>query len=148
MQIKECLERIVEKGRSEDMYVLSDILDKSVEKLKECDTEWYKEVKTKLYVMAYGEHFSESMAEDIINSMKPYGMKWELEETKEVQKQYGLTNIDAIEFWLVMNSAYNDYRELLDDNMDMYVKYVKSFINDDDAVKNKVWIYFNTIAKK
>lgn len=148
MQVKECLEKIIEKGKIDDMYVLSNMLDKSIEKIQECDIDWYKEVKTKLYVMAYGEHFTETMAEDIISAMRPYGMKWTLEETKDVQRQYGLTSIDPIEFWIVINSAYNDYRDLFNDNLDMYVKYVRNFINDDDAVKNKVWVYFNTIAKK
>ena len=46
-----------------------------------------------------------------------------------------------------MNSAYNDYRDLFDDNLDMYVHFTKKFINDEDAKEGKVFTYFMKIPK-
>ena len=48
-----------------------------------------------------------------------------------------------------MNSLANDYGSVIDkDDTDTYVKMANSFINDEDAVKDKVCKYFTTIPKK
>ena len=55
--------------------------------------------------------------------------------------------IRDIDFWIVLNSAFNDYRDLFEDNLEMYVKYAKDFIMDEDAKSNKVFKYFTIIPK-
>ena len=45
-----------------------------------------------------------------------------------------------------MNSAYNDYRDLFNDNIEMYVRYSRDFILDEDAKNNKVFKYFTQIV--
>lgn len=47
-----------------------------------------------------------------------------------------------------MNSAYNDFHNLFDEDISKYVEYTKSFIKDEDAVEDKVYKYFTKIAKK
>ena len=46
-----------------------------------------------------------------------------------------------------MNSAYNDYSDIFKDNIDMYAKYSRDFICDEDAVDEKVYYYFSMIPK-
>lgn len=147
MQIKEYLEKIIEKGDRKDMEELSEILDKAIYKVKDCDSEWYDKKCMKLYTMAYGKVLNEEMAEDIISKMEPYHMHWTLEQTRQVQIQNGLNNIRDVDFWVVMNSAYNDFHDLFEDNIDMYVKYTKNFILDKDGKEDKVFLYFTTIPK-
>lgn len=147
MHIKEYLTKIIEKGKQDDMEELSDMLDESIHKVKECDPEWFEKKCMKLYTMAYGKILNEQMAKDIIMEMQPYHMHWTLEQTKEVQSQYGIDNIRDIDFWIVMNSAYNDFKDLFDDNIEMYIKYTKSFIMDKDGKDDKVFLYFTTIPK-
>lgn len=147
MQIKEYLEKIIEKGDRKDMEELSDMLDKAIYKVKDCDPEWYDKKCMKLYTMAYGKVLNEEMAKDIISKMEPYHMHWTLEQTRQVQVQNGLNNIRDIDFWVVMNSAYNDFHDLFEDNIDMYVKYTKNFILDKDGKEDKVFLYFTTIPK-
>ena len=147
MKIKEYLERIIEKGNRKDMEELSDMLDKAIYKVKDCDPEWYDKKCMKLYTMAYGKVLNEEMAKDIISEMEPYHMHWTLEQTRQVQVQNGLNNIRDIDFWVVMNSAYNDFQDLFEDNIDMYVKYTKNFILDKDGKEDKVFLYFTTIPK-
>ena len=60
-------------------------------------------------------------------------MKWTLEQTKAVQTQHGLSEIKPCEFWVVMNGAYNDYHDIFEEDLEMYVKYAKDFIKDEDA---------------
>lgn len=148
MRVKEMIKDIVEKNESEDMYKLNDMLDELICDLKERDHKLYHKYKMDLYKIAYGNVLSKEMAEEIIENMKPYHMKWTLEETKNIQSNYGLEKIRDIDFWIVMNTAYNDFKDIFDNDLDMYVKYTKAFINDEDAKDDKVFIYFSEIPKE
>lgn len=61
--------------------------------------------------------------------------------------QYGFMNINDIDFWVVMNSAYNDYRDIFKENIEIYAKWSYAFIKDEDADEGKVFKYFTTIPK-
>ena len=139
MLVKEYLEKIIENGNREDMKELSEILDKAIYKVKDCDPEWYEKKCMKLYTMAYGKEINEEMAEDIISKMEPYHMHQTLEQTRQVQVKNELNNIRDVDFWVVMNSAYSDYHDIFEDDLDMYVKYAKNFIMDVDGKKDKLF---------
>lgn len=47
-----------------------------------------------------------------------------------------------------MNMAYNDYKDIFGDKVDLYAKFSKDFILDDDAVDGKVYYYFTMVPKK
>lgn len=149
MKIKEMLETIIDKGKTEDMYKLNEMLDNLICDLKQDNPELYQEYKDELYEMAYGCVLNQELAEEIVRNMKPYGMKWTMEQTNEVKQDYGIgDSIRKIDFFVVMNSAYNDFHNLFDEDISKYVEYTKSFIKDEDAVENKVYKYFTKIAKK
>lgn len=144
---RKLLNKIVEKGTKADMECLADLMITSMDHLKECDKELYEKLEMKMYEMAYGKVLTEDMARNIIMNMRPYGMKWTLEQTREVQRQMNMTSLNEIDFWVVMNSAYNDYNDIFDDNIDQYAKFSKDFINDEDAKEGKVFTYFIKIPK-
>nr|DAG78631.1 MAG TPA: hypothetical protein [Caudoviricetes sp.] len=148
MKVKKYIEKIVEKGKPEDMKTLSYMLDDVICKLKEYDEECYEDYKMELYEMAYGKVLNEEMAEDIVMCMEPYHTHWTLEQTKKIQTEKGLSSIRDIDFFVVMNSAYNDYHDMFDEDIDAYVEYTKLFINDKDARDGKVFNYFMNIPKK
>ena len=77
MDIEEYIEKIVDNGRIEDMQELSDMLEDTMEIIKDYDEKCYKEIEMKLYKMAYGSHLNKSMAENIVNKMRPYRVKVE-----------------------------------------------------------------------
>ena len=145
--IKEYIEKIVDDGDRMEMEELSDMLQEVIEIVFNYNEEKGKEYELKLYRMAWGDVLTKQMAEEIISKMQPYHMRWTLEETREVQNQYGLDNIRDIDFWIVMNSAYNDYRDLFGDNIEMYARFSKDFIQDEDAKDGKVFLYFTSIPK-
>lgn len=142
------IKQIIEKSNKESMNELEHLFIKSIDHIKECDYELYCEIERKLYEALYGKKIIESKAEEIIMNMKPYGCKYSLEDSKKIQMKYGMTSIDAIEYWLVINSAYNDYHNLFDENEEMYAKFTKEFIEDKDANEHKVYTYFTKIPKK
>ena len=104
MDIEEYIEKIVDNGKIEDMETLSDLLEDTLEIIKDYDKECYKEMEMKLYTLAYGNHLNKSMAEEIVNNMRPFGEKFSLEQSREIQDRYNVNNIDLIEFYVVLNS--------------------------------------------
>lgn len=147
MDIEEIIQAIVDNGRVEDMETLSDILEDTMLEIEKYDKECYDKYVMELYKMAYGNVLNKEMAEEIVSKMRPYGKRWSIEETKKLQEQYGIDNVRNSDFFVVMNSAYNDYRDLLDDNTEKYVKFTMDFIQDEDARPDKVFIYYTQIAE-
>lgn len=148
MKIKEYIAKIIVNGDQKDMEELSEMLDESIMKLKIYDPECYKKYKTKLLGMAYNYKFDEEMAKEIVENMKPLSEVWDLNTTNSVKAEYGI-NANDYDFYIVMNSMINDYNEVIDkDDIETYAKMSNAFINDEDAVKNKVWKYYTTIVKE
>jgi hypothetical protein len=143
--LREDVAKIVSNGNIEDMKKLSDIFEDVICTLKDYDEEAFEKYATCIYTMANGYELNRTMAEKIVNSMKPIGQHWTIEQTTSVKNQYGYTNVSDIDFWVVMNSAYNDYRDLFKENIEMYARWSYAFINDEDAKEGKVFIYFTKI---
>lgn len=142
MDIEEYIERIVDNGKIEDMEILSDMLEDTMEIIKDYDEKCYKEFEMKLYKMAYGNHLNKSMAQDIVNKMRPYGMRWSIEETESMQRQRGIEDIPKADFFVVINSAYNDYKDIFGEDLEGYIRFTIDFIKDEDAKEGKVFKYF------
>ena len=125
------------------MEKLSNIMIDLIYDLKRYDEEKAHKYKMCLYKMAYGEVLSEEMAKHIVEEMKPEGEHWTIEQTTSVKNQYGFADIRDIDFWVVMNMAYNDYKDIFRDNIEMYARFSYAFIKDPDAKQGKVFRYFN-----
>ena len=148
MEIKKYIAKIIENGLHDDMVKLSNMLDEAILKLKVYDKECFKEYKKELIGMAYNYKFNEEMANEIVEKMYPLGEYWDLSTTSSLKNDYGIAT-DDYSFYIVMNSLANDYGSVIDkDDTDTYVKMANLFINDEDAVKDKVWKYFTTIPKE
>ena len=148
MDIEKIIKKIVDDGNIEYMHELSDMLEDTLEIIQKYDEDCYKEYELDLYKMAYGSNLTRGMAEEIVRKMKPNAEKWNINETQQIQEQFGISNINPVDFYIVMNSAYNDYQNLFNDNVEMYVRYSEDFINDEDAKSDKVFLYFMNIPKK
>ena len=146
MDIEDIIQKIVDNGRVEDMQELSDILEDTIETLQEYYPEEYRKYEKKLYEMAYGCVLNREIATEIVRKMRPYGEKWAIEETSEIQRNYGLSFRDY-DFYVVINSAYNDYNDIFGEDIDKYVRFAIDFINDEDAKQDKVYIYYTTIPE-
>lgn len=127
-----------DKKKEEAAAVVCEMLDS----MEEEDKEWYDQ---KIYETVEGKVLTEARARTLINNMTPMGMKWELAETETLRNDQSIRPVD---FWIVMNSAYNDYHDLFAENLDYYIKYTNNFIKDEDAVDDKVYYYFTMIPKK
>ena len=142
MEIERYIRKIVNDGDRREMEELSDILVEVVDIIKKYDEDCYDEYKKKLYKMAYGNQINEEVAKEIVREMKPTGQRWSIGETEQMQRDYGLDNIEPVNFYLVMNQGFNDYRDVFGDNLDTYIRYAEAFICDEDAKPNKILNYF------
>lgn len=147
MHIKKYIREIVDDGSQQDMEKLADILEEVIEDMQEFDPQSYAKYEMCLYKMAYGEQLTEDLAQEIVNKMKPYGENFSLEQSREIQDRYSINNINDIDFYVVINSAFNDYRNLFGDDIEMYAMYTKDFIEDEDAKPKKVFRYFTQIIE-
>lgn len=154
MEIEDYIEKIIKDGDINEMEKLAEILEDVLETLAEYDKEMYKKYEMCLYKMAYGNILNKEMAEEIVSKMKPYGKRWGLEETKKVQEQFGLENIRPIDFFVVINSKFNDCRDTVErfahnpeEELDLYVSLTRDFIIDEDAKADKVFIYYTQVAE-
>jgi len=107
-----------------------------------------EDCEREIYELIEGKVLTEGRARDLISHMKPTGMKWELTETEAVRAAAAYDSIRPVDFWIVMNSAYNDYHDLFNENIEYYQKFAYDFICDEDAVEDKVYYYFTMIPKK
>lgn len=142
MDIEKIIQRIVDNGSVEDMHTLSDILEEIMEIIKQYDERCYREYAIELYKMAYGNHLNREVAEEIVQAMRPEGMRWSYDETRNLQNQRGLNNIPEADFFTVINSAYNDYKNLFGEDLESYIRFTVDFIEDEDAKPQKVINYF------
>lgn len=142
IDLEEMIEKIIDNGKLEDMQTLSELLEDTMEIIKDYDEKCYKEFEMKLYKMAYGNHLNKSMAQDIVNKMRPYGMRWNIEETESMQRQRGIEDIPKADFFVVINSAYNDYKDIFGEDLEGYIRFTIDFIKDEDAKEGKVFKYF------
>lgn len=82
------------------------------------------------------------------------GETWTFEEIEEMAKEHGIPMQEKklVEFYAVMNMMASDYYkvaekfDVLEDGF--FVCMAKAFIEDKDAVKDKVAMYYECIAKK
>ena len=147
MKVRELINKIVDSEDKSKMYEMQDVFEDLLYALKEHHEKMYHKYKMCLYKIVYGETLNEEMAKDIVEDMQPYGEHWNMQQTSDVLKSHNL-NVNDIDFYVVMNMAYNDYHELFDENLESYVNYSKLFIQDDDSKDNKVFLYFTTIPKE
>ena len=147
MDIEEIIKRIIDNGNVEDMHTLSDILEDTMEIIKKYNEESYKEYEMKLYRMAYGTTLSRQMAEEIVDKMQPYRTRWSYEDVRRIQEQYRLEDVRTNDLFVVLNYAYNDYKDIFGEDVETYIKFALDFINDEDAKDGKVFLYFTTIPK-
>lgn len=144
MKTKEYVSKILASDESKKNEI-ADLICEMMDDLKEKEV---KEYERKIYEISEGRELNEDKARSLIEKMKPYGKKWELNETEDVRNAYGYGDLRAIDFWIVMNSAFNDYNDLFKDNVEWYAKFARDFIKDEDAVDDKVYYYFTMIPKE
>lgn len=146
MHIKNDLMKILEKVDKQHSEELCEIMEEMMCHMKECDYETYHKYKLKIYEMANGKVLTKEMAENWVRSMMPYHEHWTIEQATEAMKQYGYS-YSQVDWYATLNMMYNDYCDTVGENTEMYIKLANDWLNDEDAIKDKLYMYWKKIVK-
>ena len=127
---------------------LEEMIRTLMSELEEDNPELYE--KYRLEAEDYMYCMSIEEARTIVHNMKPYGEKFSYEAINLFlsEKDLDLDELEIIEYYLVMNMFYNDFKPVFDkypalNIKETYYEFSKCFIEDVDAPKYKVEKYFN-----
>ena len=147
MKVKEYIATIVKNGKQEDMNKLSDMLDEIICKTKDHHPDIYEHYKSCLYEMAYGKKLNKDIAERWVKGMRPVGQHWTMEEAEATMKNKDVKSSVA-DFYTAINMMYNDNYKLVKDNEQLAIDLAINWLEDEDAVTDKMYEYYKHIAKR
>lgn len=146
MHIKRMINKIIEKGKPEDMDCLSDLLIRLIYDLKHTDYSRYVATEYKLHKLAYGEHLTEDMAHKWVSKMQnkdgTKGPHWTMEQTS--LHAGGFNHND---FYAVLNMMYSDYYSPKFDT-NTYIDMARDWLNDPDSGEGKTLKYYMHVVKE
>ncbi len=144
MHIKSYMDKIIENGKQEDMYMLGKIMIDLIYDLKTSKPYWYKNIEYSMHKIAVGhtigEHFARKWVCSMQNKDGSVGGHWSYEETDSVKKQLNL-NYDCWEFYAVMNYMYSLHCKQNAD-LNYYVELVKDWFEDKSATECKTLKFY------
>lgn len=111
---------------------------------------WFNELCEAMRNLSKIHHeFTEEDAKEWAKHMNPPA-RWTMEQTTSVMHQRGY-NHRPCEFWVVMNSLFSDYGKTIikynADKPELWADMAHDFIDDGDAVGDKVAKYWRDIVK-
>ena len=125
----------------------------SLDYIKRYDKEMYDTIEHKLYIEAYGPHFTPWLLDCALHSMinedGSVGPHWTVEQTTSVAKSRGVMfdTFNEYDFCYVMNMIYSDYYGVIKDDIDTYVEMSIRFLCDKDFGKGKAFKYYMMVKE-
>lgn len=106
--------------------------------------------KGQMRFMPMDRRRAEKWAKSMHNADGTKGAHWTLEQTHQVMQQHGL-QYDPSEFYVILNAMYSDYypvaKKYNTNTVDYYVDLAKAWLDDADAVPNKVAAYYDCVVR-
>lgn len=100
--------------------------------------------------MGFGHEEAEKWMRHLKNADGSTGAHWPFDHVKQVMEQKKI-DCDPMDMWLAVNMMYSDYYPLAKsmgmDNIGFYVEMAKCFLDDEDAVKDKLAAYYRSVVK-
>ena len=133
--------------KSASVEQLKNFIDKSFLELRLKDYEMYEELEEELYREVYGCHFNEWLLQKALSTMVnedgSFGGHWTLEQTTTVAKNNGVefNHFNEYDWCYVMNMLYSDYYGSIPNEISVYLKMAKKFLDDKDAKDGKAYRY-------
>ena len=133
--------------------VLREFTIDALSMLKETDKETYKDLEMFLYKKVYGCHFNKWLLEEALKSMVnedgTKGGHWTIDETNQVSDELGIrfSNYNDCDFSYTMNMIYSDYFGSVPNDVSVYAKMAKKFLDDKDAPEGKALKYYLAMKK-
>lgn len=115
----------------------------------------YRSQKQSGHASSLDRPIDRQQAQEWVRKMKhsdgSSGEHWTYDQTHQVMKQRSI-DCDPTEFYATMNMLWSDYgviaKKFGTDNVDYWAEMAKAFLNDKDAAKDKLALYYECIVKK
>lgn len=97
--------------------------------------------------------FDRKLADRWVEAMQEESGKelWSREEVEKISRKYGMDDLDKNEFYAVFNAVYTDFCEVAKkwgiDKAEFFADLARAFIEDDDAVGDKVAAYYACVVR-
>lgn len=105
--------------------------------------------RTMKYLGRIEHKFTEEHAKKWMEAL-PGGPHWTKEQTTAVMRQRGYDHKPCV-FWAVMNSLYSDYAKTMirhgADKPEIWADLADDWIDDEDAIEDKVGRYYRDIVR-
>lgn len=148
MKLREISDKIYANVEDrERMEKMNEIYYDMAEYIQNINPSLYRDYCDEAEGILYG--ITDEESEMIVRNMRPYGEHWNREVVDNYIMSRGET--PSKEYYLVMNMAFNDYRNTAQmmgmDTDDFYYSLAHDFIHDPDGPKHKVEKYFKDDKK-
>lgn len=134
------MEYLYKLDRADLECMFSDLISDVRDKNPELASKYLDELEDYIYSISLEE------AQFIVKEMKPIGEKYSYEIVESTLANKELEESDVIDYYLVMNMFYNDYKTVLDkynmNSKEIITEFATAFIEDEDAPKYKTEKYF------
>jgi len=116
--------------------------------LKETNHDIYEDLEYYLYKEIHGCHFTDWLVakatSKMINEDGTTGAHWTIEQTTLVARQNGIRfdKFNEYDWNYVMNMVYSDYYGVVANDVSVYTKIAKKFLEDKDAPEGKALKYY------
>lgn len=134
------MEYLYKLDRADLECMFSDLISDVRDKNPELASKYLDELEDYIYSISLEE------AQSIVKEMKPVGEKYSYEIVESTLANKELEESDIIDYYLVMNMFYNDYKTVLDkynmNSKEIITEFATAFIEDEDAPKYKTEKYF------
>jgi len=102
-------------------------------------------------VLPFSQMTAEKWARQMDKEDGTKGPHWSIEQVKQVMAQKNLS-LDPWEFYAALNAMYSDFSKALKkhgvgDKLDLYVDLAKAFIEDPDAMPDKLARYWRYVVR-
>lgn len=135
-------------GDSVKESLIHEVLGSGLMKLKAHDEHDFVYMMLQVHCIAYGPHFDDYMAHKAVAQMHnvdgSVGEHWSKTETDRIADQQGIKH--KCDWYYALNMFWSDYSHIFGNDVNMYVKLAKAYIEDPDADEGKVFrIYMSRL---
>ena len=139
------IKKIIDSNDMNKLKLLANETIDILDCLESLDEDKYAKYELDIYELNYGKKISEDIATKWVENMKPYGQKWSIDETNMALRDKNW-NLDPVEFYVVANMMFNDYNEIILDNVDLAFEMAKQWLTDSDVKSNKLYNYYKYVV--
>lgn len=142
--IRKISDPIYHENDREKMEKMNEVYYKIADYVKDTSPDKYRQYMEMAEDIAYTMDVPKAKA--YVKAMMPYGQHWNYEDVKKYVMEKGIAEEQAWEYYMVMNSMYNDYKRTAEkhgtDSAEFYYDLAYDYINDVDGKKHKIARYF------